>query len=490
MKLNSLYTSFFPGLFSYLVFIFFYPTNISSQEFDTVAVYKNATSVDLDTSDYIANDLNFNLIIAANNGFESEVMRLLKEGSNPNARTYEGVTPLMYAVQLENLKICKILLLNGADPDLKDYIHGTPALMAAVNVENLEISELLIRKGANPDIQNKKGATPLIQAAAFNLLDIADMLIYYNADVNLSDHSGNTPLIAASFNGNSEMVDLLIENKAVLERKDSKGYTALHCAAQNGFTDIVETLVSKGSDIELKNSLGYSPLAISILNKQIPVSRSLINRGADVNSNISRAMKPLNIALDKKNDTLIAILSEKGAKQSYFPAFNFGSVNFDISLSAEDVMLGGGFGIHDSKYGLSLGLGYVTRLFAKEILESAENNIYYQYREKRSYFYFRALEKIRFYNNNNVSLGLGLGGQTLFTYGNYSGTTQKPENRFIVSPQAATYLRVYKVVFSIRYEYIDFDIIDISPHRINISFQFLISGKHIKQSPKKNLWYQ
>lgn len=448
-----------------------------------------SVSPGIDTSDYIRGDLDYNLIVASYKGYPEEVLRLLNIGANVNATTLDGITSLMYAVQNEQLEICKILLLNGADPNINPN-DGIPALISAVKTGNTDVTELLIRKGANINARDPEGITPLMYAAAFKLDTIADLLLYYDADVNLTDNTGNTALIVAAYYGNLEIVKLLIDKQAVLEKSDKKGFTALHCASQNGNYDVAEELVSKGAGIEIKNKPGYSPLAVAVENNNTMLTEFFIQKGANVNSKISSSLRPLNIAKKNKNDTIIGLLKENGAHMDRMPAFKYGSLNFKCSSSVNDFMLGGGLGIHDTRYGISLNTGYVTRLSAKQVLKKDIGNYYYQYWEKRSYLYLEFTEQPSLYSwHNRNNIGIGAGVELIYTFGSYRGTTARPDNDLIYAPEAFGYVKFGTIAFSLGYEYMDFKLPGFSPNRFNCGVYFLIRGKQLRQSTKKVLWY-
>jgi hypothetical protein len=316
------------------------------------------------------------------------------------------------------------------------------------------------------------------------------MLIYYDANVNLTDNKENTALIVAAYYGNTEMVKLLIDNHSTLEKQDLKGFTALHCAAQNGNLDIADLLVTKGANIEQKNMPGYSALSVAVLNNNTKLTKYFIDSGADVNSRVSYSTRPLNIAKKNENDTIIGLLKDKGARLNRMPAFNYASINFDFSTSANDFMLGGGLGIIDTRYGLWLNTGYLARLKTQQVLENMGENNYYQYWEKRSYIYLSLTERLPLYSwQGRNSIGVGAGGQEIYTFGSYRGADVKPARIFIFAPQAMVYIRFQNLAFSFKYEYIDFKLADFSPHRFNFGIHFLLAGKLIKQPTKKVLWY-
>ena len=87
---------------------------------------------------------------------------LFKYGWDPNTLDTKGRTLLFKQARLCNTENVKILLANGAKPNIQsqnDFL--TTALMQAVYNDCEAVTQLLLKYGANPDIQNKYGLTAL-----------------------------------------------------------------------------------------------------------------------------------------------------------------------------------------------------------------------------------------------------------------------------------------------------------------------------------------
>ncbi len=93
-----------------------------------------------------------------------------------NSRDVEGLTPLMRAIQKNNLDIVRELLNAGANPKLKEAGRGWTALhMAAAMKGNInpEIIKLLLAKGARADEFDQEGSTPMDLASGnIEVLDL------------------------------------------------------------------------------------------------------------------------------------------------------------------------------------------------------------------------------------------------------------------------------------------------------------------------------
>ena len=75
--------------------------------------------------------LNKLLKIAASNGVEAAIKLHIAKGDDLNARDDAGNTPLMIAARKKQTNACKLLLENGADPQLLDREGKTAAKIAS-----------------------------------------------------------------------------------------------------------------------------------------------------------------------------------------------------------------------------------------------------------------------------------------------------------------------------------------------------------------------
>jgi ankyrin repeat protein/predicted Ser/Thr protein kinase len=93
-------------------------------------------------------------------GQVSTVSALIDEGVDINARTDDGMTALMLAVNNGLRKTTELLLENGADIDAKGKT-GETALMYAAKRGNAEMVLELLENGANPNEKDQNGKTAL-----------------------------------------------------------------------------------------------------------------------------------------------------------------------------------------------------------------------------------------------------------------------------------------------------------------------------------------
>ena len=87
---------------------------------------------------------------------------LVEKGANLNGIA-DNDSPLLAASQLGHLKVCRILLAAGADPNFKDS-SGETALHKASGNGHLDVLDLLLSSGADPTIAEMCGELAIDQA--------------------------------------------------------------------------------------------------------------------------------------------------------------------------------------------------------------------------------------------------------------------------------------------------------------------------------------
>lgn len=144
--------------------------------------------------------------VAVSNGKLEFVRALIEAGADPNARGYDGRTPLMRLDEDATAEIVGALVAAGAKLNLKDE-EGNTALHVAAALEKSEVLRALLDAGAKADAGNGEGVTPLMVAAESGRVENVKVLLLAGADPNRTDKEGETALKLAA--DNEEVLELL-----------------------------------------------------------------------------------------------------------------------------------------------------------------------------------------------------------------------------------------------------------------------------------------
>lgn len=144
---------------------------------------------------------------------------LIESGANVNfISTLDQATPLIYASQENNLRLVKLLIEYGADPNLT-AIDGQNALMAACTQnnwrDNLELIRYLINITNNIDHKASNGETALIQSAAEGSEGAARELINNGANIDIKSKYGMTALMWAIEENHPNIRDMILNQQGI-----------------------------------------------------------------------------------------------------------------------------------------------------------------------------------------------------------------------------------------------------------------------------------
>ena len=158
---------------------------------------------------------------------------LLENGSDPNARSGSGRTPLTAAVSVGSAETVKTLLEYGADPNSKETFLEHTAICIAAEHRMDKIVSILADAGADPNIPDMYGATPLMSAlpdtgAPINNknMRVVSVLLKAEEDPNIQDQWKETPLHRAAAAGHVRIMKMLLKAGADPDMRNSAGITA------------------------------------------------------------------------------------------------------------------------------------------------------------------------------------------------------------------------------------------------------------------------
>jgi len=175
----------------------------------------------------------------ARSGTAAQVEAAIKAGAKVDARTGDGLTPLLLAARFNtNADVVSVLLNAGAKLDDRDPQEGATALLYAAkyNSNPAVISILLRAGGKTEDHDTCNGATALMRAAGWNTNpDIIRALAKGGAQLDAKDiFVYTTPLMfAATYNTNPDVIMALLEVGADPKILSYKSLSAYDYACRN-----------------------------------------------------------------------------------------------------------------------------------------------------------------------------------------------------------------------------------------------------------------
>jgi len=202
------------------------------------------------------------LLLATSRGNVASVetlLRLAKSSIDVNIQDKHGTSALHVAVMRREEKIVKLLLSAFAEVNIKDKDDKTPLHHAIYTSEIVErsfrgnqhtIVHLLLLHGANPNMRDVQGSTPLLYAASAGSVGDTLILLKFGSDVNLRNFRGLTALHMAAAYGHRIVIEILLDHKADPRPMDAYGRTAASMAIEEQHSEIGRILLEEQRRME------------------------------------------------------------------------------------------------------------------------------------------------------------------------------------------------------------------------------------------------
>lgn len=255
---------------------------------------------------------------------------------------YCGVTPLIMAIKSHKIRktdgslinttdLVEWLLLHDADVNKKSA-KQTP-LIVAVNQNDLAMVELLLKYGAQIDLKNEYGRTALDLAISGGFEEIQRYLISKGGHYTVGKRYLETleaspkwilyPLHEAAEAGRLDSLQVLLSQPTqfpcLVNGFDDIDRIPLHYAARKDFDESVLFLLSQGSQMKAKDLEGKTPLEYAVENGALKsVKCFLAQHGVDEylkskKGDITVGTYLLDIAASKGHEDVVLELKKHGA---------------------------------------------------------------------------------------------------------------------------------------------------------------------------------
>lgn len=179
-------------------------------------------------------ELNRNLISAANHGELEKVKVLSDQGAEPSSRNKVG----MRAIDCARIQ-CYFRVV--------EFLEGkaNKKMFTAIKDGNLKKLEKALDEGADPNAKTETGITMLIAAIGFHRPEMVELLVKNGANVNMLSKSGHTPLMMAVIVADLKLVNFLVKNGADPDFENGNLVGPKSLAAMQRHTAILNCLEKK-----------------------------------------------------------------------------------------------------------------------------------------------------------------------------------------------------------------------------------------------------
>jgi serine/threonine-protein phosphatase 6 regulatory ankyrin repeat subunit B len=189
---------------------------------------------------------------------EKKIAMMLIEYCGAAGKTQEintpdasGITPLMLAAKIKDVRLITALLDAGADPAARSNSGRNVLHKISKEISPNQKNSIVLNK----NLLNTESENFLHQKINFSQIEnLVKKFIARGVSVNDADSAGNTPALIAAREKNIPLVKLLLSQGANINAKNKDGYTLLHYALQNKDTNLSSFLVENGATFDTEDS--------------------------------------------------------------------------------------------------------------------------------------------------------------------------------------------------------------------------------------------
>ena len=218
-------------------------------------------------------------------------------------------------------KVHQLLMHNPSAANIPDFLDLTP-LMHAIDNNDINMINHLCAHGADINGRSSVGVTPLQFACySFAQIDTIRHLLNKGADITFADNEGKTPLInavIAAHGKTTQVVELLFDQpQLTVHHKDKTGKTALDYAKSNRLREKILQLIEIQMGKLMLQHMNHDQINYVLITEAVPknnleLAKALIEKGANVNYTYLQR-SPLDIAVQEGHTDMVKLLLNNGA---------------------------------------------------------------------------------------------------------------------------------------------------------------------------------
>ena len=266
-----------------------------------------------------------------------------KLDNNPGLINYqigENETCLLQqAILLKKPHIVELFIEKGAY--INKIIRQIAPLGVAALYNCIECAELLLLHGADVNIKDIFGRTPLSIASLKNHIDILNLLLEYKANIESEDNDEKTALMYAVAGGFEDCVSILLDNGANIEAKDLFDWSPLFYGIEYGAPiEITDLLLKRGAKVNIFSILNNTPLHIACKRRNINFVKKLFEYGAKntINTQDKYGTTALMFASANNNFDVVNFLLDNGADPLLKDTFGKTALRYSKDSKIQDFL--------------------------------------------------------------------------------------------------------------------------------------------------------
>ena len=279
------------------------------------------------------------LHLALHKNCSAQIVQLLVDhGAIINAVNHKHQTALVFAAHHGHTDALKVLLANGADPNIPDKDHDTVLHNAIRKNYNKETLQMIIKHGANLNAINAESQTPLMLTCMDDQTDAMKLLLDCGANPTITDEQGETCLhVAVHKHLGEETLQHIIDHSACLNDVNDKNQTALLLACIDQQMDSVKVLLTNGANPNIGGMNGDNCLHYAVNKQHLALVKVIVEYKINLNAKNDHNQTALYIACAKGYWDIASQLMKKGADLDIVNRKNNSPLHMAIKHNALDI---------------------------------------------------------------------------------------------------------------------------------------------------------